>query len=47
MTTKQFNKEYNTPLTKVWSLETADLLCNSALSDTSTEGFITDEPFSW
>ncbi len=47
MTKKAFKKEYNTPLTDVSGSQTADLLCQSAFVDTSNEGFIEDNEFSW
>ena len=47
MTKKLFKKEYNTPLTEVYGSQTADLLCQSALVDTGTEGFVEDNEFGW
>ncbi len=47
MTKKLFRKEYTTPLTEVCGSQTEDLLCQSALVDTGTEGFVEDSDFSW
>lgn len=47
MTKKLFKKEYNAPLTEVCGSQTADLLCQSVLVDTGTEGFVEDSEFGW
>lgn len=47
MAKKLFKKEYNTPLTEVCISQAADLLCQSALVDAGTEGFVEDSNFSW
>lgn len=47
MTKKLFKKEYNTPQTEVCVSQTADLLCQSALTDASTEWFVEDSDFGW
>ncbi|MBO7603133.1 MAG: hypothetical protein J6S97_01810 [Bacteroidales bacterium] len=47
MTKKLFKKEYSTPLTEACGSEIADLLCQSALDDTSNEGYVEDDVFNW